>query len=260
MVNHARTLLMNVDGATRPAIGYLGEEYIPATFPAVNTPTAVTKVHDILFGLEPDYVFMNYRAAELMRLLHSTELKSYVTDLDPRITYDNGDSTFFDMIYGSTINTVTDDPNLKPAILERYAVDNIRGRMYDNWDVVLSGGTVTTTNMTTGHIASAVFSLTSNISPRYSLPDSGLSIIFTASGALTGTGRWVVTTIAKPTTLSTMEESIRNVGGEYLSYLFDGAAPYSVFKSIWNQHELGHYRLAAAVLAVIYRTEQIRNG
>jgi hypothetical protein len=57
-----------------------------------------------------------------------------------------------------------------------------------------------------------------------------------------------------------MEDKIRNMGAEYTAYLFDGDAPFSEFKSIWNQHPLGHYRLAAAVLAMIYKTEAIRNA
>lgn len=87
MINHARTLLLNRSGAQRPGTAYFLEEYVPEDFAPVTLPGALSKAYNVLIGNRADNAFANYRVWSLMRMLHATELASYVTALDPRVTY-----------------------------------------------------------------------------------------------------------------------------------------------------------------------------
>jgi hypothetical protein len=260
MINHARTLLLNVSGSNRPTLGTYGEEYIP-TFSPVNVPTYLTKLNTTLFGLNPDYVFMNYRARELMSVLHSTEFRSYVTDLDSRIAYDLQDNTFFDIDFGSVIDTITANNNLSPSIIGTYIANSVSGRMYDTWTVTLGNGSVTSVNNITNSANGEAWSIAGNISPAYALGESNLSIIFSQTGApLAASGAWKVTSLAKPASISNLEVKIKTLGAEHMTSLFSGDEPYKTFKALWETHPQFHYRLTGILLAMIYKTEAYRVG
>lgn len=86
MINHARTLLCNVSGAQyQPQ--YLGEEYIPPQYAAQPLPSYLQAARRLIFGTQPERVFLNHRVRELMQIIHETEFADYVYDLDPRVTY-----------------------------------------------------------------------------------------------------------------------------------------------------------------------------
>lgn len=86
MINHARTLLLN-QSANRTNAADAGYEYISPTYKETPLPTTLETIHNIIFGKTPDNYFRNYRARELLSYLHQTELATYVTRLDPRVTY-----------------------------------------------------------------------------------------------------------------------------------------------------------------------------
>lgn len=86
MINHARTLLLNRTSSTYVP-GKLGEEYIPPGYEAVTLPTSVATAKNIIFGVDPDPEFVNFRLWELLSLIHNTELAEFVYALDPRVTY-----------------------------------------------------------------------------------------------------------------------------------------------------------------------------
>ncbi len=84
MINHGRTLLLN---ATQSAGGFPGEELIPEAYRPVQLNGALRSVRAAIFGAKPDRIMLNYRAQQLLAILHASELKQYLLDLDPRITY-----------------------------------------------------------------------------------------------------------------------------------------------------------------------------
>jgi hypothetical protein len=86
MINHARTLLLNINHR-RAAANDIGFEYIPESFTPVRLSNHLQLVRAALLGTAPDNYFLNARARELMGYLHETELVQYVEALDPRITY-----------------------------------------------------------------------------------------------------------------------------------------------------------------------------
>jgi hypothetical protein len=86
MINHGRSLLLNIDGADyQPQ--YLGDEYIEPTFVRLRLPSYIQTARRIMFGSRPERVFLNYRVRELLHTIHETELAEYLYALDSRVTY-----------------------------------------------------------------------------------------------------------------------------------------------------------------------------
>lgn len=86
MINHARTLLLNIN-RRRMHASDVGYEYIPPEFKPVQLSPTLNLVHQTLFGSAPDNYFLSYRARELLGYIHTTELVKYVYAFDPRVTY-----------------------------------------------------------------------------------------------------------------------------------------------------------------------------
>lgn len=86
MINHARTLLLNV-APQRASAQDAGYEYIPPNYKAVALRGALKPIYTALFGVNPDQRFLNMRALELLTYVHQTELAHYIYDLDQRVTY-----------------------------------------------------------------------------------------------------------------------------------------------------------------------------
>ena len=140
MINHARTLLLNVDSRTyMPDV--LGEEYIP-TYQAAVLPTYLNTARNLLLGSAPDRVFLNFRVQELLSFIHRTELAEFVYALDPRVTYwPKPQSEFFRAKTTVTsLKTVGTDESrlylngtLKP--------DNSKGRAFKEYTIKLINNT-----------------------------------------------------------------------------------------------------------------------
>jgi hypothetical protein len=86
MINHARTLLLNMPASMnrRTEPGY---EYMEPNFKPIALPRALDAAHKIFFGANPDNYFANFRVRELLHYIHQTELESYLYRFDPRVTY-----------------------------------------------------------------------------------------------------------------------------------------------------------------------------
>jgi len=260
MVNHARTLLCNVDGTSRPPLGEFGEEYINPNYRKVTVPQSVLTLHRLIFGSDPDPVFMNYRASQLMKFSHARKVKSYVIDLDPRITYDLDDTEFLDTAFGSTISEFSGFAGLTPSVLGVYSADNAKGRAYDQWDVRISSGTIERQHIRTGKTAASVWESTDELSPRYSLPLSEIEVRFVDTESLSPSGCWWrITSVAKPGSLVDVKASLAVAGQETFSTLFSESEPYLSFKNMWDS-DMFHLQMAGLTLAMIFRTEEARNA
>ena len=83
MINHVRTLLLNQTGGSPVR----GEQYVPPEFAEIPLSTQLMNVREQLFGTNPSRETLNYRLAQYLTLIHATELREFVTALDPRLTY-----------------------------------------------------------------------------------------------------------------------------------------------------------------------------
>ena len=134
MLNHARTLLVNYDaatGGTKGFSGHLGEELIDPDYRARSLPPYLQTVRNILFGNGASREVVNSRSRAYLALLHSTELKEFVTGLDPRISYDFLGKDIFDSSTDYYVSLGEVEANLvlapNPVILQLFKVADVEG-------------------------------------------------------------------------------------------------------------------------------------
>jgi hypothetical protein len=85
-----------------------GEEFVDPNFVEKALPTYLKAPMQILFGSNPDRVYLNYRLRQVLRLLHETELDQHVRRFDSRVTYlpfDNDE--FVNDVFRPTYDTVS---------------------------------------------------------------------------------------------------------------------------------------------------------
>lgn len=315
MINHARTLLINRAGKNSLP-GTVGEEYTPPDYIPVALSSSVLFPHRILFGVAPDNVFLNFRAQELMSLIHATELAEYVYALDPRVTYwpKNG-SEFFQLPTAAVTQKVSGYRRARIYLTGKHTADNINGKVFGDYSIriVLDEENKMYAAMTAaGDTAAKIQELTyetetSNFSDPIRLPGSGLSARFSdivedsysslmleefnqslltqdynsielepgtplefmaprMYTALAPTDvvlvQWGVQAYARPDDAIKVCLPKLELLGEPLFLSLFGARndiePYATFKNIWFDHPMPNYRLAAFVLAMIYRTNELR--
>lgn len=258
MINHARTLLMNVSGASNQRQN-TGEEYIPAGYLPVALPSYLLAARRLLLGSSPDRYFLNYRVHELMAYLHQTELAEYVYALDPRVTYwPENDAPFFDSPWRVTIEQTQGPSTTKLSVNGRPIIDNATGRCLNTFTlaVVNSGDNLALAGASNDLVPLIV---SGGLSNAVALEKSGLSVL--VNQPIAGS-RWSVTTFAKPApVIASALPALEIIGEPTLLELFGVLTteePYATFKNLWIDHPNPVYRLGGFVLAMIYRTEEIR--
>ena len=310
----------------------LGEEFIPE-FTPVALPSYLQIARNILFGAAPDKVFLNFRAYELMSLLHSTELEEFVTAFDPRITYSTTNTSDFFVPRSSVVLERTGGPEYANLYLEgAVKPDNAAGRAYLEYRVLLLSDTDTTailklipvpggntiTNTIVWNVPVVRLSMRGNrpvlkqmandlgISSKTQIPNIGLALQLALGGVDTNLlageraglietepeiapenieldgfqlaqamalktlklseqqllAEWYLTIYVKPSSaISVCLPKLEFLGEPFYLELFGTEAtpePYATFRNMWFDHPLPAYRLAAFVLAMIYRTEEAR--
>lgn len=296
MYNHARSLLVNIDGSTSVFSDVPGDELIPPGYKKIALPTYLENIRGKLFGAKPDRAMLNYRAAQLLTLIDSTDLREYITDLDNRLTYVAG-KKIPDSFFQPTISDEADSNNTKQTLilLGKPASPDVSGISYYLYqaEASLQGGadygnlTVSRLNWPKKEVRETLY-FENGLSQAVSLPYSGYSIKFREANLPTtgGSGVGYMTyngklenepaglTLEQPAlftikgflrpsnNFSSILSSLNNIGEPYLLQLFgtDNEEPFRTFKNCWANHPDFAYRLAGIVLAVIYRTEVLRNG
>lgn len=119
MVNHIRTLLLNMPAASAP-----GSVYVPLEFTPVPVPAQLQSVRAVLLPLDqgPDAVVAAVDA--IMRLCNTPELEEYLVRFDARITYTGtADAALADMCGGASASALdgvrTRIASLSPGVFTR---------------------------------------------------------------------------------------------------------------------------------------------
>lgn len=268
MINHARTLLLNIN-ADRTQMQDIGYEYIPPAFSPVSLDSTLSAIRRTLFGAAPDNYFLNMRARELMGYIHETELAQYVYDLDPRVTYwpPKPDNFFENAKTRVTITQIAGAP-LQLNFGGTFAANNATGTSTQTYDIVLNNiadvlsvdtqqttknTAVTTTLIQTTDTEQIIRLAETNLQIALNVPNSLLSLLVGPAVA-----RWQITVRANPAPAIANIPLFELLGEPLFLELFglSGKEPYATFKNIWEDHPLPAYRLAGLVLAVIYRTDE----
>lgn len=260
MFNHVRNLLMNINGDSSCFEDVPGDQLIPEDYKQVKLPTYLNVVRSRLFGASPDRAMLNYRVNQLLQLVESTDLNSYVLEKDPRLTY--------------TVSNFFDDTWFKPQLIE--ITDNSdegsftvigkgtspdksgisRYRYYIEADS--SSITVRRLNWPTRETTETLV-FESNLSEPVELPYSGYSVRVRLNNL---PATCTVNGFLRPSAnLLDIADSTYTIGEPYLLQLFGlGEEPYATFKNCWSNHPDFAYRLSGLVLALAYRTDEVRNA
>jgi hypothetical protein len=269
MVNHARTLLLNCAAkvAAAPAPAYYLREWIDPEFVPVTIPQSLRTVRDVLFDSNPDELMLNYRARQYLKCLHASELSEYVTKLDSRITYYFDHFSFFKPLFfwtpynhGGTSVKATDF-----SLVGDYA-EPTTGRLHRRWSIYFnSSGTYTATNDFSGNSLDGSVNYLQGRSTPLALPDTSIQVTVSElaeSVDNNNQARVQLDVITEPrNTLSDVLVRLQQLPAEVMSQLFSDYSsiePWPTFRSCFEKHYNPIMRLSAAVLAYIYRLEQIR--
>lgn len=262
MINHARTLLLNVSGASSQS-QYIGEEYIPPAYTPIALPTYLALPHKLLFGSAPDRYFINFRAQELLRYIHETELAEFVYALDPRVTYWPVNSTPFvteaskisiAQTGGTTGSRISVTGTPRPL--------NGQGRSMREYSVQIEAGAAVVSLVNEPAAVTATtttpLTVTSGLSQPVPLPQSELWLKITnpQNGV-----RWQIIAIAKPDpAVTTLLPTLELMGEPLFLELFGVAPkePFATFKNLWFDHPSPVYHMGGLLLAMIYRLEELR--
>jgi hypothetical protein len=273
MINHARTLLANLPFNDFERIG---EEIIDPRFvPKVTTSSsAVTTIRRILFGSNPDAEMINYRCRQFMGLLHASELVSYVTGLDSRITYDLTDAQLFqNSLFQPTVATVASAGATVVFAGGQPNLPDYSGKLLNRWRMRL-------TSISAGPIASVVVTTfgvntdtnfsppvdANGISSTVQLPTSTLLayLAWPENNPLSATtGEWLITARSRPQlSFAELESAARGAGEAVIGLFGRGSStgytePLSTFYSLWQTHPLIEYRFGALLLALVYQMDAL---
>lgn len=247
MINHARTLLANLDRRE----GELGEEHIPAAFVPLKLSGGLAFVRTLLYGRSPDRFLTNHRTARFMACLRATELHDDLLDLDSRVLYEDQDLSN-PLLYLPTAN--------RPGFshVGNPESPDASGACRHSLSIAVSGSeVVVSSGFQSWNLDLAV---SSGLSGTMPLGQTGYE--FRLTDPQDGDS-WFVETVNRPTkTLAAIAESFATAGETTLLSLFGPApsGPYAAYKALWTSHPEFAYRFGGLLAAFIRRCEEIRIG
>jgi hypothetical protein len=261
MLNHARTLLLNVTGSDRLA-DYPGEEMVPPEFTALELPSYLDTVRTVLFGADPDRVMLNYRVRQLLAVLHSSPLEVFLTRLDPRITYDVRDDAFISDATFLPRVTQLDGPPAHLTVIGAPAAPDASGRCRHDLTVEVVAPDRVRVQRQTPPRQGADFGLTMShgLSNRMDLLGTGYSFRIDSDQAGL---KWLVEVINRPQLdLGQIVANLEQVGETVLLQLFglERDEPWTTFRNLWQQKKELPLKLGGLLCALVYRTEERRRG
>lgn len=262
MINHVRTLLLNMDGSKTYATDHPGEEFVDPDYKSLVLPRPLRLIRDCLFGASADRAMLNYRLRQLLSLVHACELSEFAASLDSRITYwpVHLTDTFDQSVFGTKVTATAGD-----GILYAHGTVNFLAisQLIYQWQITVNNnGTVTVAQQTDPMVTvNYGYTLTNGLSQELPLIGTPQTFSFTGNPG----DQWLVQTVARPlyglpTVLRTVEQGMTD---EVYTALFGGfgrTEPYTTFSNLWLYHPEVAYRLGAVVLALAYRCDEIRKG
>ncbi len=260
MINHARTLLLNLPGPHLPSPTLPGDVYIPA-FSPLDLASDLQAVRAVLFGQDPDYEGMLQRAAQYMAVLHSTEHVAHALALDSRVTYDPFDSGVGAWPYGASVEW-REGADAAEVVSATAEAEPFVGRARLRWLVTATGAAAV--QVTSGQYAPARdVSVTFNggLSSDIPLPLSSAALrITTGTGSLIPGQTWSVSLLRRVS--PDVAGVLTALAATSLSSLFVRAElePVKTFRNMVYASDQQVLRLSGVLLALIYRMEDLRSG
>lgn len=254
MINHARTLLLNLSGSSPGFTSGPGEEFISPGFNEIKMPAQLSRVRNMLFGNNPDRLKLHYRTSQLLQLIDGTDLQQYVVYLDDRITYSFPEEAQAWLgVFGRFAV-----PLHSSGVIFLFGEDRPaqEGRLISRWKVQVDGSSAVVHLRSAPPITVATpYIVQSGLTEQ--IPLHGSSLFFRSDPSPGGS--WLVAEVRKPgDSLVDCCRRLENISSEDSDYLFSGDEPFATFRKVWEEHEEMPYRLGAITLALIYRSDLLR--
>jgi hypothetical protein len=263
VINHLRTLLLNVDGNNAPGALYPGEQYVPPAFRARALSPALTVIHRLLFGSNPDRALRNQRLQEYLTCVHTAGLEQFVRALDPRVTYWPFNNSLLEKrLRGATAQRLAGADDQALYFIGTRSATESANQIFFQWRLdVLTSTTVRLTiySDVPGNSQTSIvdFTVSGNLSSPVRLPGTDLQVTFTPG---VGTA-WLLEVLAPPRQpLVAVAADLEQALGDVLTAaLWPAGAPepYHTFANLWNLHDQLPFRLAGLVLALGYRLHEL---
>jgi hypothetical protein len=250
ILNHIRTLLANLDGPA-PVLE-AGEEYTPPAYRAVVLPYPLIKARIALFGETPDRRAVIYRVRQLLACIHASPLAEHALIDDPRITYLPLARGGFELPCGVSATSASG----LALYFQGVPPTGSTGRTILDWLVAVAddGVTVTITGFGLPSFATRLI-YNRGLADPIPLPGGGTLAIRIPPNAA-GMSWRVTCLLPPPFDLPTAAARLAIAGEDTLLSLF-GTSTVGVqgtWKNVWDAHRPLPDRLAAASLALAYRT------
>lgn len=259
MINHARNLLLNIEPNPSYSATRLFDEIIDPNYLVKPLPSYLETIRRALFGEAPDRTMLNYRGRELLALLVNTELQSFITALDPRITYDlSDDSQVLQPYFQLTATQLSGAENALGLAYNPWT--SASGRLAYSWYVSYDGTTANLVLHSAYTQAAYTPSFSAGLSPPLLLPGTKSAYITLADIPAT----WRLSYVAKPAKdLGEVLADIDSLGNTAVLELFGVGTPraetepFKTFFNLWRYHYALPMRLGGILLALIYRTNEL---
>jgi hypothetical protein len=257
VINHARTLLLNRDGASRPAPDFFLEEYVDPEYVALQLPAFLAAFHSVLIGGADDAA-ANYRLWQCARILHTTEFAEYVTALDTRVTYLHGRSIVNES-FGARAEALDSGAQALEVFFAGEAETGSPQALYHEWLLELTGSLLRSTDVRGGFMREDTVSLVDELTELVPLAGQASLQVRLRGSALPASASWRIVSLAPPQgDLSDLLDPLGDVVERYSAEFFSTKEPYRTFKELWDKHVYIQYRLSGLLLAYVYRAEEVR--
>lgn len=260
MINHARTLLINISGEIGYFSEYPGDEVIDPTYNVLQLPTYLKTIRTRIFGATPDRVMLNYRVDQILKLISTTDLNQYILGLDRRITYRSrpqwGNEVFTPQVIRYS-GLATD----RLYITGKPISPDSSGICSYAYDIKLDASNFIIKRISFPLANSTIeYTYTAGETLPVTLPFSEYKV---HTNTVNTGAAWTVKGNLRPTrTLAEIDSSLRSIGEPVLVQLFGTSEiePYITFKNCWANHPDFAYRFGGLILAYIYRSQEIHVG
>lgn len=256
MFNHARTLLLN-KAASTVNMTLPGSELVPKEFKPIRFSNSVRVVREALFGTTPDEVMLNYRIGQLLNVVSTTELNEFIRMFDPRITYSNDMalSLFPQDNFTPVVAYKTGSGNLQ--IFGDPVSPDVTGKCIYRYMIEVGNNGITAT---AAGVSDRVNLVDRNPSTSIALP--GTDYVANLSNVDTG-DLFVIEGNLRPTwDMGQLVLILESMGEEHIVGLFTlrNDELHVTLRKMWEDSQQTVYRLSAAVMALVFRTEELRTA
>jgi hypothetical protein len=257
VINHLRTLLLNRDGTPAVDPSLPGEEYVPPRYKAAVLPAALRPLSSLLFGVNPDRVFLNARLRQYLILLQVCRLDQ---SPDTRLSYDEcGGGSLYDAFAAGVRTSQSAGPAGSWIQTIVHTLPRARNRLQRSWRLSVIDGSTAAIEWVgdDGLLQNQTFAYSvENGAASLPLPDMDITVLFPAtSGAA-----WLLSTTARP------DPDLAELIQQTDSLLVDSPAATLLFadqpelRRYASNHPAGPYRLAAVLRALALLTDTLRGG